>query len=129
PVTTAPVTAEPAGGRPAPTGRARMRVAPLSPVPASAATPVTTASNSPFGPVTRMADPARTLAAKAGGALNTISTRAGLLTSATTPPWATKPPGPTCTLLTTPEMGLVTLNRPDAFGEPAALERARAARV
>ena len=33
------------------------------------------------------------------------------------------------TLLTTPEIGLVTLSLPEAFGEPAAAERARAARV
>ena len=106
-----------------------MTVAPLSPAPAPAATPVTTASNSPFGPETRRGAPGRTLAAKAGGALNTSSTRAGLVTSATTPPWATKPPGPTWTLVTTPVIGVVTLNRPDAFGDPAADARARAARA
>src|SRR5690606_9267862 len=127
-VTTDAVTAEPAGGRPPPLGRARMTVAPLSAF-AAAATPVTTASNSPFGPCTRTGSPVRTWAASAGGALNTNSTRAGLVTSATTPPWATKPPGPTWTLVTTPEMGLTTLIRPEALGEPAAVARARAARA
>jgi len=105
-----------------------MTVAPLSP-PAPAATPVTMASKSPLGLLTRRGAPALTLAAKAGGALKTSSTLAGLVTSATTPPGATKPPGPTWTLVTTPVMGLVTLRRPEALGEPAALDRARAARA
>ena len=128
PVTMAPVTADPVGGSDTPDGRARMIVAPLS-APAPGATPVTTASNSPLGPVALRRDPARTWAARAGGALKTSSIRAGLVTSATTPPWGTKPPGPTCTEVTTPEIGLVTLSRPEAFGDPAAEALARAARA
>ena len=125
---TAPVTAEPAGGSTPPAARARMTVAPVC-SPAAVATPTITASNSPVGPWTRIRDPARTPVATLGGALKTSSTRSGLVTSATTPPCVTKPPGPIATEVTTPEIGLVTVNRPAAFGPPDADARARAARA
>ena len=66
------------------------------------------------------------VAAASGGALNTTSTRAGLETSATGPPWLTKPPGAVCKLVTRPAIGERTAVRPSAPGPPAAATRCRA---